>query len=85
MPALVYQPGGSCAQAMPSDKPAEWREKEELQDLFSVYVGRESDADKAASVAAMLGIADQEASSLKELVTSGQFKLEQEVEDDRFF
>ncbi|KAK9915263.1 hypothetical protein WJX75_006851 [Coccomyxa subellipsoidea] len=75
----------ACNKAMPSDKPAEWREKEELQDLFSVYVGRESDADKAASVAAMLGIAEQEASSLKELVTSGQFKLEQEVEDDRFF
>ena len=72
-------------QAMPSDKPAEWREKEELQDLYSVYVGRESDADKAASVAAMLGISDSEAASLKDLVASGQFKLEQEVEDDRFF
>lgn len=70
---------------MPSDKPAEWREKEELQDLYSVYVGRESDAHKAASVAAMLGISDSEAASLKDLVASGEFKLEQEVEDDRFF
>lgn len=76
---------GLCVQALPSDKPVEWREREELQDLFSVYAGRESDADKAASVATMLGISPQEASSLKELVASGQFKLEQEVEDDRFF
>ncbi|CAL8468289.1 g7829 [Coccomyxa elongata] len=75
----------ACNKAMPSDKPAEWREKEELQDLYSVYVGRESDADKAASVASMLGISDSEAASLKDLVASGEFKLEQEVEDDRFF
>ena len=34
---------------------------------------------------AMLGISDSESASLKDLVASGQFKLEQEVEDDRFF
>lgn len=63
----------------------EWREKEELQDLYSVYVSRESSAEKEAAVAKVLGISEAEAASLRELVSSGQFKLEQDVEDDRFF
>lgn len=72
-------------QALPSEKQLEWREKEELQDLFSVYVSREKSEEKEGAVAKILGISDGEAATLKELVQSGQFKLEQEVEDDSFF
>ena len=72
-------------QALPSDEPAKWQEKEELQDLYSVYVGREKDSGKGAGIAKILGISDKEAQSLGELVSSGQFKLEQDVEEEAFF
>ena len=72
-------------QALPSDEPAKWQEKEELQDLYSVYVGREKDPGKGAGIAKILGISDKEAQSLGELVSSGQFKLEQDVEEEAFF
>jgi hypothetical protein len=71
--------------ALPSDAPARWQDREELQDLYSVYVGRERDAEKGAAVAALLGIPDAEAASLRELVSSGQFKLEQDVEEEEAF
>ena len=48
-------------------------------------MGREKDAAKAAGVAKILGISDREAQSLGELVSSGQFKLEQDVEEEAFF
>ena len=73
------------AQAMPSDQPEKWQEKEELQDLYSVYVGREGDAGKGAAVARILGISEAEAGSLQSLVKSGQFKLEQDVRGGGLF
>ena len=72
-------------QALPSDAPARWQDREELQDLYSVYVGREGDADKGEAVARILGIPEAEARSLQELVKGGQFKLEQDVEEEAFF
>ena len=72
-------------QAAPDSTPAQWQPHEELQDLYSVYIGREGDADKQATVASMLGIPDNEARSLAELVAAGSFKLEQEAEEEAFF
>ncbi len=43
------------------------------------------DEEKDSAVAKILGISDSEAASLKELVESGQLKLEQEVKYDSFF
>ena len=74
-----------CLQALPAGKPAEWREKEEVQDLYSVYAGRQQDAEKKGALQKILGISEAEAQSLEQLVSSGQFKLEQEVEEEAFF
>jgi hypothetical protein len=43
------------------------------------------DEEKEAAVAKILGISDIEAASLRDLVASGEFKLEQEVEEESFF
>ena len=48
-------------------------------------MGREGDADKGEAVARILGIPEAEARSLQELVKGGQFKLEQDVEEEAFF
>ena len=74
-----------CLQALPAGKAAEWREKEEVQDLYSVYAGRQQDAEKKGALQRILGISGAEAQSLEELVSGGQFKLEQEVEEEAFF
>ena len=73
------------AQALPSDKTAEWREREEVQDLYSVYAGRQQDEEKRSALRQILGISDAEGESLEQLVQSGQFKLEQDVEEEAFF
>lgn len=72
-------------QALPTGKTAEWREREEVQDLYSVYAGRQQDTDKRAALQKILGISASEAESLENLVQSGEFKLEQEVEEEAFF
>ena len=75
----------SVLQALPSDEGVQWREKEELQDLYSVYVGRDKDAAKQGVVQKLFSLSDQEAQSLKGLVESGEFKLEAEDDDSSFF
>ena len=56
-----------------------------MQDLYSVYAGRQQDTDKRAALQKILGISASEAESLENLVQSGEFKLEQEVEEEAFF
>ena len=53
--------------------------------MYSVYAGRQQDAEKKSALQKILGISEAEAQSLEELVSSGQFKLEQEVEEEAFF
>jgi len=72
-------------QALPSDEAVQWREKEELQDLYSVYVGRDKDTAKQSVVQKLFALSDKDAKSLKEVVDAGQFKLEAEDDDSSFF
>ena len=72
-------------QALPSEDGVQWREQEELQDLFSVYVGRDKDATKQAVVQKLFSLSDKDAHSLKEVVSSGQFKLDTEDDDSSNF
>lgn len=74
-----------CWQALPSDEAVQWREKEELQDLYSVYVGRDKDTAKQSVVQKLFALSDKDAKSLKEVVDAGQFKLEAEDDDSNFF
>ena len=73
------------AQALPAEKPVQWDTKEELADLFSVYVGREHAPDKQAAMQRLLGLPEADAAALKDLVASGSFKLEQEAEEEASF
>ena len=73
------------SQALPTEKTAEWREREEVQDLYSVYAGRQQDTEKRAALCKILGISASEAESLEQLVQRGDFKMEQEVEEEAFF
>ena len=72
-------------QALPSDEAVQWREKEELQDLYSVYVGRDKDDAKQAVVQKLFSLSDKDAQSLREVVKAGEFKLEVEDDDSSFF
>ena len=46
---LLLQPNFvTNVQALPAEQPVEWRDRAELQDLFSVYIGRNKDSGKAA-------------------------------------
>lgn len=74
-----------CMQALPSDEAVQWREQEELQDLYSVYVGRDKDTAKQNVVQKLFALSDKDAKSLKEVVDAGQFKLEAEDDDSSFF
>lgn len=65
-------------QALPSDKPEEWQPREEAQDLWSVYITKESDSEKQQELARILDIPPQEQDQLRSLVQSGEFKLEGE-------
>ena len=63
----------------------QWGEKEELQDLYSVYLGRDKDPAKQSVVQKLFALSDKDANSLKEVVEAGQFKLEAEDDDTGFF
>ncbi|KAK9839292.1 hypothetical protein WJX81_005958 [Elliptochloris bilobata] len=71
--------------ALPSERPVQWDAKEELSDLFSVYVGREHSHEKQAAMQHLLGLPDSDANALKDLVASGSFKLEQDAEEEASF
>jgi hypothetical protein len=75
----------ACSKALPSDQPAQWSEREELQDLYSVYVAKQHDDSKQEDLQKLFGLSDKEASSLREVVESGQFKIEEEEKEESFF
>ena len=67
-------------QALPAKGPMEWRQREELLDLYSAYLTSKSGREKEEAVRSLLGISEQEAQSLADLVASGSFNLAQEAE-----
>lgn len=85
MASVLFDIADFCPQALPSDEAVQWREKEELQDLYSVFVGRDKDAAKQAVVQKLFALSDKDAQSLREVVEAGEFKLEAEDDDTSFF
>lgn len=77
----------ACAAALPDSGPEIWSEREEVADLYGLYCSKENDAERRASLQAVLGLTDEDASSLQTIVESGQFKLglESEEEAEAFF
>lgn len=71
--------------AAPSDAPLSWSPAEELADLYSLYVSKESAEEKRAGVQACLGLADGDAAGLRAVVEAGNFKLGQETESEAAF
>ena len=72
-------------QALPSEQPIKWRDTAELKDLFSVYVGRPTEDAKQTQLQQILGISDADAISLRDVVTTGEFHLEQGRKEEAFF
>lgn len=72
-------------QALPSDKPESWDPREEVLDLWSIYIGKEPDTAKQQEVARVLAISDSEAESLRGIVESGEFKLAEEAAEEDLF
>ena len=72
-------------QALPSEKPIDWRDTAELRDLYSVYLGRNTDSSSQALLREVLGISAAEAESLQDLVTAGEFHLERGQKEEAFF
>lgn len=75
----------SCERAYPDGKAMEWSAPEELMDMFSVYLIKDKDEVRQAEVQKLLGITDEQAKSLREVVESGGFQLEQEAENEGAF
>lgn len=75
----------ACVQALPSDQPLAWRDKAELKDLYSVYVGREADPVKLGTLRKLLDISDADAEGLQSLVSTGDFHLDQSKKEEAFF
>jgi len=75
----------ACNRANPVEKAMEWAQREELLDMYSVYLVKDKDEAKQGEVQKLLGITDEEAKSLKDLVASGGFTLEQEAENEKSF
>ena len=72
-------------QALPADKALDWRDKAEVKDLYSVYIGRMQDSEKQALLREALGISTSDAEALQDLVSAGQFHLEPSRKEEAFF
>ncbi|KAK9831616.1 hypothetical protein WJX74_002584 [Apatococcus lobatus] len=70
----------ACNKALPSEQSMQWREKEELLDLYGAYLTSKSGSEKEEAVRTLLGISEPDAKSLADLVASGNFNLAQEAE-----
>lgn len=76
----------SCEAAVPTGSAAlEWKEKDELADLFSAYCSKEKGAEKQAAVAALLGISEADAAGLRDIVEQGGWKIAQEEQQETAF
>ena len=72
-------------QALPSDAKETWTPREELMDLFSIYLGKVQDSSKQSELANILDISEKESESLRDLVDAGDFKLQDDAEDGDIF
>lgn len=72
-------------QALPSEDAVQWREQEELQDLYSVYIGKDKDTAKQQVLQKLFKLSDSDAQSLRDVVESGQFRVDAEDDDSSFF
>lgn len=72
----------SCALASPDSGVEQWNEKEEIADLFTLYCAKESDGTKRDGLRNVLGLTDEEASSLQAIADSGEYKIGPESEEE---
>lgn len=72
-------------QALPSEDPVDWKEREELQDLFSVYIDKDHDSAKQQVLQKLFRLSDKDAQNLKDVVESGQFRVDADDDDSSFF
>jgi hypothetical protein len=72
----------ACAAAMPESSPEKWDEQEEVQDLYALYASKEASEAKQRRVQLVLGLADEEAATLRAAVESGQVKPGQDAEEE---
>ena len=72
-------------QALPSEDSVHWKEQEELQDLYSVYIGKDHDSAKQQVLQKLFGLSDKDAQSLRSVVEAGQFRTDAEDDDSNFF
>ena len=63
----------------------QWREQEELQDLYSVYIGKDKDTAKQQVLQKLFKLSDSDAQSLRDVVESGQFRVDAEDDNSSFF
>lgn len=73
------------SQALPTDRPESWNPREELLDLWSIYIGKEKDAGKQTELAKVLDISESEAESLRKIVEAGQFRMAEEAAEEELF
>ena len=72
-------------QALPTNKPESWNPREELLDLWSVYIGKETDSGKQEELAKVLDISPKEVESLRKIVEAGQFRFAEEAAEEELF
>lgn len=75
----------ACGMADPTGAPEKWSEPEEVSDLFSLYCLKEKDESKRSGVQAALGVADEEAANLKDMVDNGAWKFGADAEEEASF
>ena len=75
----------ACGMADPNSAPEKWNEPEEISDLFSLYCLKEKDESKRAGVQAALGMSDDDAANLKDMVDNGAWKFGADAEEEASF
>eukprot|EP00246_Nothoceros_aenigmaticus_P015866 TRINITY_DN6866_c0_g1_i2.p1 TRINITY_DN6866_c0_g1~~TRINITY_DN6866_c0_g1_i2.p1 ORF type:complete len:552 (-),score=138.22 TRINITY_DN6866_c0_g1_i2:271-1926(-) len=70
----------ACDLAVSSQQPLKWSQREELADLFCVYLKSSESKEKISRLQELLAIDEATASGLNDLVTSGGFAVEAEEE-----
>lgn len=73
----------ACDKAVPS-KPMSWAVKDELIDLFCIYLKESPVEDRVGRLQYLLAIDDDQARSLKDMVSTSGFSLGLEEEEFSF-
>ena len=74
----------ACHGVAPESK-LEWAVKEELQDIYSVFLVDGADDEQASLLQSALGLDDATCSGLKEIVAADKFQLKADVENEALF